>query len=937
MNPTELVEKAERFIETGEFDKALTAIEEAIKAAPDDRSAWAIKGGILMAKGDFSNAASAMKKTVGLAPDAPDNADIIPALAMALNESGQNDEALSTIAEYGKDFPDILENPSVLLQQGVALNTLGKPAAALEALAKIPELAGEPENLGLVHLQRGLAQQMLNAHEKALTHFQAAQELIKKPAFRAYLWLHQARSQLALGDPKGAAEAVGNAGREPGPFPPTFWFQRGTLLNALGRYEEALADLDIFIADTPNSFQAWDQKAAVLFGLNRFPEALAAVDRAIELMPDSLSKATTTLAKAELLLKTNETEPALAALDAAGKLDPSIEGTLKFVELKNRTLLLLHRYDAVAELVTTAWKNPELAANPSFQLMSIDALVFAGKISEAMELIRSVAGKEPDKDNAGAWLSYATALSILGRFADSLTALSQAKSLDPNLADSPTFLTYSINGFLNTGRHEEALEAANAFVALQPTHPISHSLRAAALANLAQYDEALVEFDKSIELTGTELGAQLFQSFALVQKAGALTAMRQWGNAIDAFKKARTLAAEACNIPNQVSALFGEALAVYGRSRTEEESRAKSSKLEALRLVTDAVDLTKHSVPDPVRAAAWWSKGNILSWLERDEEALIAYAEARKYQPHAAGILLSLGVLYERLEDNERAIEAFSEAANHGAQPAIKAEAWLGKGRALQHLDRDDEAIAACREAIALNGEDEQILLVLGTAYSGLGRHKAALAAFRRGWALGKPRHRSAALALGVSAELLNLDRNAEARSFLEKAEHDATFTGQMHLNYGIALYRLKDTGAAAKALRKAAQAGVPGAEEYAEKLAGGGQNRSWLDFWFGPLPWMRKILGCVLLTILGLALLPALLTPDALCFLPWLDLSKDWKVMLIPIVLVSALLVLPILTRFAVGPIEVGVSQPEPKAAVLDLDSALKALQSISSTTPRG
>src|SRR5207245_308733 len=204
----------------------------------------------------------------------------------------------------------------------------------------------------------------------------------------------------------------------------------------------------------------------------------------------------------------------------------------------------------------------------------------------------------------------------------------------------------------------------------------------------------------------------------------------------------------------------------------------------------------------------------------------------------------------------------------------------------------------------------------------------AALRTFRRGWGLGKPSQRSASLALGVSAELLTQGREAEALSFLEKAEKETRFNGQLHFNRGVALYRLNKFGPAARALREAAKLGVPGAGGHADELEGGGtQGQSWLGFWFGSAVWVRKVLGSVLVLLLVMALLPSVLKPDhAPAFLAWLDMSKDWKVMLIPIVLLATLLALPNLKRVAVGKMEIEVSQPEPQVGRPDLNATLKA-----------
>lgn len=864
MKASELSNQVNSFLQDGKLDEAWKATQVALQAAPDNVEAWAMKGAVLMAKRDFVQAIPAIQKTLDLDPALRADSSIIDALAVALIETGRAGEALKVIEESSKTHPEILQAGMLRLRQGVAYYSIGQPTEALNALGKIDESSMEPASLGLVRLQEGLAHQALQAQEKAAQLFRKARELTPPGPVRAFAWIHEARSHVALNDTTAAKEALDNSQQEPGSLPTEFFMQRATLLNATGRFEDALADVD-----------------------------------------------------------------------AAAQSDPTAEKTLKFLETKSRTLVFLERYDDVEELFRKAGQDPALAANPTFQLLWTDSLIYAHKTEAAMERVNALAAQQPEKDNAAAWFARAVALAPLGRFKESLEDLEQAKKLDPSLENNSVFLITATGGLTNLGRHEEALEAANKLVALYPAMATAHSYRGVVLANLEKYEEALTEFDKTTELAGTDVGAPLIQSFALIQKGGALAAMKRPGEAIEAFKKAQILAAEAGNLPNQISALVGQGLAFYARSTTEQDQRAQDSKLEALRLASEAVELSKQTIHQPVRALALASKGNLLSWLERDEEALLAYRQASVIQPSVAAIRLRLGETYDRLQDYERAVEAFAGAAQHAGQSDEKADAWLGKGRALHYLQRHEEAIEACREAIAANGESEKILELLGAAYSAMGRHAAALQTFQRGWALGKPNHRSAALALGVSAELLTVGRNAEARSFLEKAEKDTKFSGPMYFNYGVALYRLKNFGLAASALRKASKAGVAGADEYADKLqGGGGATNSWLDFWFGPARWMRRPLGFVLLLLLIFSILPALLKPTALSFLPWLDLSKDWKVMLIPIVLITALLALPSLKRVAVGNIEVDVSQPEPQAGRPDLDAALKALQA---TTPTG
>src|SRR5207247_10813197 len=142
-------------------------------------------------------------------------------------------------------------------------------------------------------------------------------------------------------------------------------------------------------------------------------------------------------------------------------------------------------------------------------------------------------------------------------------------------------------------------------------------------------------------------------------------------------------------------------------ANTKKKEHAEASKSEALRIVTQAAELS--STNGPVAALAWWSKGNVLSLLEQDEEALLAYERASNYKPDLVQIHLSLGETLDRLQDHEGAAKAFADAEAAADTPEDKSEAYRGEGRAQHRLERYEEALQACRKAIDANGENEKI------------------------------------------------------------------------------------------------------------------------------------------------------------------------------------------------------------------------------------
>ena len=93
----------------------------------------------------------------------------------------------------------------------------------------------------------------------------------------------------------------------------------------------------------------------------------------------------------------------------------------------------------------------------------------------------------------------------------------------------------------------------------------------------------------------------------------------------------------------------------------------------------------------------------------RHEEALTAAAEARAYfQQHGPALRLAdAAALFGQLtSDPAAAAEAFGEVLAAG-EPAAALTARLGRGRALVHLERHDEAIDDLVEAVALCAEQE--------------------------------------------------------------------------------------------------------------------------------------------------------------------------------------------------------------------------------------
>ncbi len=94
---------------------------------------------------------------------------------------------------------------------------------------------------------------------------------------------------------------------------------RGVALQAMKRYEDALASFDKAIAIKPDHAEAHNNRGAVLQKMNRFEEALASYDKAIALKPDYANPHQN---RGSILKNLNRNDDALASFDRAIALKP---------------------------------------------------------------------------------------------------------------------------------------------------------------------------------------------------------------------------------------------------------------------------------------------------------------------------------------------------------------------------------------------------------------------------------------------------------------------------------------------------------------------------------------------------------------------------------------------------------------------------------------
>jgi Flp pilus assembly protein TadD len=166
----------------------------------------------------------------------------------------------------------------------------------------------------------------------------------------------------------------------------------------------------------------------------------------------------------------------------------------------------------------------------------------------------------------------------------------------------------------------------------------------------------------------------------------------------------------------------------------------------------------------PESSRPWNCLGDLLSKLDRNEEAEAAFRKAIELDPKPARPWGYLGDLLNKLDRNEEAEAAYRKAIELDPKSA---RPWGYLGDLLSKLDRNEEAEAAYRKAIELDPKWADAWRVLGFLLGKLDRIEAAEAAFRKAIDLDPKR----ATSWDYLGDLLGqLDRDDEAEAAYRKA-----------------------------------------------------------------------------------------------------------------------------------------------------------------------
>ena len=261
----------------------------------------------------------------------------------------------------------------------------------------------------------------------------------------------------------------------------------GNVLQALGRFEDALASYDRALAIEPRLINALYNRGVTLSSMKRPAEALAAYDKALEITPDD---AGIWMNRVSILIELKRPEDALVAADSLLALAPH------YAEAWNNhgiALQALHRFE---EALTSYQKA--LAIEPDYAEAHFNrgsTLQSLARGEEALASFASAVAINPDF--AEAWYNCGVALQAARRLDEALTGYDRALAVRPDYAEA-LFNRANVLGDL---RHfEAALAGYGKLLETAPHHALAWNNRGTILLNMKRGEEALASYDKAMTL-----------------------------------------------------------------------------------------------------------------------------------------------------------------------------------------------------------------------------------------------------------------------------------------------------------------------------------------------------------------------------------------------------------------------------------------------------
>ncbi len=439
----------------GEYEKALTACEQAIALEPENPDIWAQHSGILVNLKAFADAIASANRALTFDP----------------------------------------ENSLAIVYQCVAYTGLGESETALDKCNNALRVNGNwgSENPALAWFYRGEILAQAKQYELALVAYERT--LLQEPE-NSLVLTRQCEVYVALEQPQGALKACESAlamDQNWGDIGPALaWTYRGQAHTQLSQYDPAIFAYDQAIGFDPTNALTWAAQGQVLETLHRDQEALVSYNQAVAIKADySLAL----LGQCALLNRLGSYEPALAACDAAigGDGDWGNQPLARSWNERSIALMGTQQYEeALASINRAVGIQPDYVAAHNHRST---VLWYLGRYTEALAANQQALNL--DKTYAPAWFTRGIIFRATEQYPHALAAYNQALALNP----------FNDWGWTNRSlvlweleQYGEALNSADRAIALNSTSVQAWYNKGVALSAMGEYEGAIATYDKVLTL-----------------------------------------------------------------------------------------------------------------------------------------------------------------------------------------------------------------------------------------------------------------------------------------------------------------------------------------------------------------------------------------------------------------------------------------------------
>ena len=294
---------------------------------------------------------------------------------------------------------------------------------------------------------------------------------------------------------------------------------------------------------------------------------------------------------------------------------------------------------------------------------------------------------------------YVASIGLFALAAAGITVIFKTKPFLKLACSGALLLTLGILTWQQAGIYRNPETLWHDTLAKNPDCWMAHNNLGRYLYNEGHIEEAMEQYDKSIQINPNNSEAQYNLGLALADKGRFEEAIEKYRQAI------------------QISPNYSEALSSLGAALV-----AKGRFEEAIECFRKAIQI------NPNFSDALFNLGVALAAQGRFEEAIKNYRQAIQINPKFSDALSNLGVALAAQGRFDEAIENYRQAIQINPK---NSDALYNLGLALAVKGRSDEAIENYRQAIQVNSNRPETFFQLGMALGQLGRTREAVAQYR--------------------------------------------------------------------------------------------------------------------------------------------------------------------------------------------------------------